>query len=125
MQADKTSPAKIRPGRPAHPAPIGDAIVALIAFALTLALLGGRGDAPRALDPLGAVLAALACLPLLARRRAPLGVFALTTAASATINGLGYVHGPPFGPTIALFFVAGDERTRSRLRETAAVLVGL
>ena len=45
--------------------------------------------------------------------------------ASATLNALGYALGPPFGPTIALFYVAADERTRGRLRETAVVLLGL
>lgn len=102
-----------------------DAAVALIAFGLTLALLAGRGDASRALDPLGVVLGAVACFPLIAHRRAPLTVLALTTIASATLNALGYASGPPFGPTIALFFVATDERTRGRLARTAALLVGL
>ena len=60
-----------------------------------------------------AALAALACFPLLARRRSPLAVFVFVTAASATLNGLGYGLGPPFGPTIALFFVATDERSRA------------
>jgi signal transduction histidine kinase len=67
----------------------------------------------------------VACFPLLAHRRAPLIVLALTTAASATLNALGYTLGPTFGPTIALFYVAADERTRGRLREAAVVLLGL
>jgi signal transduction histidine kinase len=125
MHADNTSPARLRPRRLAGPASIGDAIVALVAFALTLVLLAGRGNANRGLDVLGVVLAALACLPLVARRRAPLAVLAVTTAASATLNGLGYALGPPFGPTIALFYVATDKRTQTRRAQTAAVLVGL
>jgi signal transduction histidine kinase len=100
-------------------------IVALVAFALTLALLAGRGNATRGLDPLGVVLAAIACLPLLARRRSPLAVLAATIAASATINGLGYALGPPFGPTIALFYVAADDRTQTRRTTTATVVIGL
>jgi signal transduction histidine kinase len=64
-------------------------------------------------------------LPLIAHRRAALIVLALTTAASATINALGYPLGPPFGPTIALFYVAADERSRVHLRDTGAVLLGL
>src|SRR3981081_1777677 len=95
-----------------------DTVVALVAFGLTVALLAGRGHAPRGLDAFGVALAAIACIPLLAHRRAPLTILAVTTAASATINGLGYAAGPPFGPTIALFYVAADERTRVRLRET-------
>jgi signal transduction histidine kinase len=104
---------------------VRDAAVALIAFALTIVLLAAGSTATRNLDPLGVVLAAIASLPLLARRREPLGVFALTTLASATLNVLGYQAGPPFGPTVALFFVAADERTRTRARETAAVVLGL
>jgi signal transduction histidine kinase len=49
----------------------------------------------------------------------------VTTAASATLNGLGYPLGPPIGPTIALFYVAVDERAWARRWETGAVLVGL
>jgi signal transduction histidine kinase len=79
----------------------------------------------RHLDLLGAALAVVACFPLLARRRSPLGVFVLTTAASATLNGLGYGLGPPFGPTFALFFVATDDRTRGRIRQTAAVVLAM
>jgi signal transduction histidine kinase len=102
-----------------------DLFVALVAFGLTLAVLHSVRGASRQLDPLGGALAALASLPLLARRRSPLAVFAFTTAASATLNGLGYGGGPPFGPTIALFFVASDERTRTRIRETAVVVLGM
>jgi signal transduction histidine kinase len=102
-----------------------DALIALVAFALTLALLGFDHSVDRGLDALGVVLAAIACFPLLARRRVPLAVFALTTAASAILNGLGYAAGPPFGPTIALFFVATDERSRTRIAETAGVVLGL
>jgi len=98
---------------------------ALVTLAATLALLAHARGGSRGLDAPGAGLAALATLPLLARRRSLLSVFALTTAASAALNGLGYPLGPPFGPTVTLFFVATDERTRDRLRETAAVVLAL
>jgi signal transduction histidine kinase len=104
---------------------LGDAALALLAFVLTLLLLAHlHGSSSRDLDPLGGVLAAVSCLPLLWHRRAPLTVFAVTTAASAALNGLNYALGPPFGPTIALFFVAADERTRIDVRRTVAVVVG-
>jgi DNA-binding NarL/FixJ family response regulator len=96
-----------------------------VAFGLTLAILAGGRGASRDLDAPGVVLALAATLPLLARRRSPLAVFAVTAAASAALNGLGYAQGPPFGPTVALFFVASDERTRSRLRDTAAVVLAV
>jgi signal transduction histidine kinase len=115
----------MRPGR-GRGRVLRDAAIALPAFALTLLLLGHfHGASSRPLDPLGVILAAIASWPLLARRRAPLGVFALTTAASATINGLDYALGPPYGATFALYFVAADERTRLHLRQTAAVVIGL
>jgi signal transduction histidine kinase len=113
-----------RAGRaPAAPA-IRDAVVTVVAFALTIALLSSGGTS-RSLDPLGVAIAAFATLPLLARRRAPLAVLAATTLASSFLGPLGYPVGPPFGPTFALFFVAADERTRARLRETAAVVLPL
>jgi signal transduction histidine kinase len=102
-----------------------DLAVALVAYALTLTVIGGMHGATRHLDVLGGVLAAVASFPLVARRRSPLGVFVLTTAASATLNGLGYGLGPPFGPTVALFFVATDDRTRARIRQTAPVVLGM
>jgi signal transduction histidine kinase len=114
-----------RVSRFAHVPLVGDVIVTVIAFGLTLALLAHGGGASRGLDPLGVVLAAISTFPLLAHRRAPLTVLSVTTAAHVIINGLGYVLGPPFGATIALFYVAADERTRARPRETAIVLVGI
>jgi signal transduction histidine kinase len=100
-------------------------LVTAVAFGSTLALLAGGHDASRDLDAVGVVLAAFASFPLLAHRRSPLAVFAVTTAASATLNALGYALGPPFGATIALFFVAADERTRAQIQRTAAVVLGL
>ena len=83
--------------------------IALGVFALTVATLasGGVANDPdaRSLDALGVVLAALASLPLLARRTAPLAAFAAAATASAAINALNYPPGPPIGPMVALFFV--------------------
>jgi signal transduction histidine kinase len=80
----------------------------------------------RGLDGLAVALAALASLPLAGRRRAPLAVFALTAAASAALNALGYPPGPPLGPTIALYFLAASpEQTRVPTRLTAATVAGL
>jgi signal transduction histidine kinase len=106
-----------------------DAGIAAVVFALSLAMLAARGDSgadTRELDPLGVLLAALASLPLVARRRAPLAVFALTAAASTVLNGLGYPSGPPLGPTVALYFLAlSPERTRAPRWLTALVVIGL
>jgi signal transduction histidine kinase len=104
-----------------------DAAVALLAFALTLLVLGlgGTSSSANDLDALGILLAAATSLPLVARRRDSLLVFAVTALASAALNAAGYAEGPPFGPTIALFFVASDARTRVHLVRTAAVVAGL
>jgi signal transduction histidine kinase len=106
-----------------------DAGIALVVFVLSLAILGARGDSgtdARDLDPLGVLIAALASLPLAARRRAPLAVFAVTAAASAVLNGLDYPPGPPLGPTVALFFLAlGPERARAPRWLTALVVIAM
>jgi signal transduction histidine kinase len=109
-----------------------DAGIAVFVFGLSLGILAagravGESDAAaRDVDGLGVALAALASLPLVARRRAPLAVFALTAAASAALNGLGYPPGPPLGPTIALYFLAASpEQTRVPTRLTAATVLGL
>jgi signal transduction histidine kinase len=105
-----------------------DRAVALVAFVLTLGMLfGGRADADaRDANALTAVLAALATLPLVAHRRFPLGVFALTAAASTVTSALDYPHGPPLGATIALFFLAlTPDEIRAPPWLTAATVVGL
>jgi signal transduction histidine kinase len=108
-----------------------DAGIAAIVFAASLALLAGGGAAAadedvRGLDGLGVALAALASLPLLARRHAPLATFAFTAAASAALNGLGYAPGPPLGPTVALYFLAvTPDDARARTRVIAATVASL
>ena len=104
----------------------------MVVFGVSLALLAAGGTVgeseadARGLDGLAVALAALASLPLAGRRRAPLAVFALTAAASAALNALGYPPGPPQGPTIALYFLAASpEQTRVPTRLTAATVAGL
>jgi signal transduction histidine kinase len=101
------------------PSPTGterqlDAAIAAGAFALTLGLLAaaGHGD----LDASGVPFAALASLPLVARRAAPLAVFVVTALASAALYGVTDIGGPPVGPTVALYGLAADgPRARTRL----------
>jgi signal transduction histidine kinase len=72
------------------------------------------------------VLAAASTFPLVVWRRAPLAVFVATAAASALLNAVGYVGGPPFGPTAALFLLAlSPDRTRPRTWVTAATVGAL
>jgi signal transduction histidine kinase len=88
-----------------------DVGVAVAAFVGTIILMevpeSDEGhQAARDPDALGIVLAALASLPLVARRRAPLLVFVFVAAASSVLFNLGYPEGPPLGPTVALYFLA-------------------
>jgi signal transduction histidine kinase len=101
--------------------------IALVVFVLTTLMLASGGvssdEEARSLDLLGVVLAALASLPLLARRRYPLAAFAATAIPSAAIAALDYPPGPPIGPTVALYFVGfSGGRSRSSGRVTAAVV---
>jgi signal transduction histidine kinase len=100
-----------------------DVAAALVVLAGTLVLLAaGDGDVGA-----GAVaLAAAASLPLVARRRAPLGVFLATGIATCALRLAVEPAGPPLGPTLALYWMvaAGDEsRSRTRLMAAAAVAV--
>jgi signal transduction histidine kinase len=108
---------------------VQDVVLALAVFAGSVVLLVARGDSghdTREFDLLGVVLAAAASLPLVAWRRAPLGVFVVTALASAVLNGLGYPPGPPLGPTVALFLLAlSPERARASLWAIAAIVVGV
>src|SRR5688500_8430449 len=104
-----------------------DVGIALAAFAFTLALLAGGGVGPeepqqRDVDGLGVLLAALSSPPIVFWRRAPLSVYVFTVVASAVMSGLNYAHGPPFGPTAALFILASN---RSQVRVSGRVLAGL
>src|SRR5215211_2083106 len=103
--------------------------IALVVFTMTLLLMASGGvsgdEDARNFDLTAVVLAAFASFPLLARRRAPLAVFAVTATASAAFNVLGYPPGPPIGPTVALYFVGlSPAATRTGLRLTAALIVG-
>ena len=100
-----------------------DALIAVAVLAFSLGALAHGGFAEgedRSLDALGVVLAALAALPLAARRLAPLPVFVFVTAATATLYGFRYGLGPPIAFAIALYTVAEQRETEhSRLRKAA------
>jgi signal transduction histidine kinase len=128
--ADERYPrAKVAYSHAAHPAPTRadlplDAAIAVAVFAASLGLLAvgvehGRGD----FDALAVVLTALASLPLVARRRAPLAVFVLTAVASTALRGVAEPAGPPLGATLALYWMVADsDESRSRTRLMAALV---
>lgn len=111
-----------------------DVLITLAALSGTLAVVShgftvvpDSHPATRSLDFLGAVLAVCASVPLLAWRRNPLAVFAVTASASAVLGGLGYAVGVPFGPTAALYLLAAsrDEAHPWSQRTTAAAVAFL
>jgi signal transduction histidine kinase len=104
-----------------------DALIAVgvLAFSLGAIAHGGFDDSDNGLDAVSAILAALTALPLVLRRLAPLPVFAVVTAAMATLYGLRYGLGPPIGFAIALYTVAEErDEAHPRLR-TAALAASL
>jgi signal transduction histidine kinase len=104
-----------------------DVAIAVAVFAGSLALLAvGEGEDGGGVDPLGVLLTALASLPLVARRAAPLAVFVFTALASTLLYGLTEVAGPPLGPTLAIYWLAAaGDGSRSRTRLTLALVGGL
>jgi signal transduction histidine kinase len=95
-----------------------DAAIAAVVFALSLLLLGVGDtdveDGTADVDALGVALTALASLPLLWRRSAPLAVFVVVGLASAVLHLVSEPAGPPVGPTVALYYVALANPSPSR-----------
>jgi signal transduction histidine kinase len=107
-----------------------DAAIAVAVFAASVGMLAAGGtdlrDADGEVGAVGIALSALASLPLVARRRAPLAVFVVTAIASAALFGLEQPAGPPLGPTLALYWLAAaGEESRARSRRTLGVIGAL
>ena len=102
-----------------------DTGLAAIAFAITVGPIsqGGFDGEDRGLDVLGVMLASLASLPLVARRLAPLSVFAVVTVGTAALYGFRYGLGPPVGFAVALYSVA-ERRDETSPRARRVALVG-
>jgi signal transduction histidine kinase len=99
-----------------------DALIAGVVLAFSLAAIG-RGnfdDDGRGLDALAVVLVTLTAAPLVARRMAPLPIFAVVTAGTVALYGFRYGLGPPLAFAVALYTVAEDrDRADARLRRAA------
>ncbi|HYZ20281.1 MAG TPA: histidine kinase [Gaiellaceae bacterium] len=85
---------------------VTDIGIAVAAFAATLFLLLLPKHEWNGASAAAILLAALATLPLAARRRYPLLVLVMTALASAGLFAVAEPEGPPVGPAIALYFVA-------------------
>ncbi len=115
------------------PGALIDAAIATVVLIGSLALLSHRGMDHSGtwfgeLNWVSGLLVACSSLPILAWRRAPLGVFFMTTIASTMLAGLGYSLGLPFGlplgPTAALYLLASssDQLSRWKMRTSLAVM---
>jgi signal transduction histidine kinase len=100
-----------------------DATIAVVVFATSLGLLfAGTEEGAGKVDAGTVALTALATLPLVGRRSAPLQIFVLTALASTALRAFAEPAGPPLGPTLALYWVAaGGDGTRDRMRLTLGV----
>jgi len=94
---------------------------ALVVVALTTTVGAASRHNQQAL---GVSLALVACLPLLMRRRHPLGVLVITTIATLAIS-VGWGYGIPFPAAVALFTVADECERRISLAAGAAAIVVL
>jgi signal transduction histidine kinase len=109
-----------------------DVAVAAAAFGGSLALIRHGGVGPSdpgagALDLIGVVLAACSTLPLIAWRRSPFGVFAVTSTAGVVLASLDYPIDLLLGPTAALYLLAASREQGSpwtkRMTVTVAALL--
>jgi signal transduction histidine kinase len=108
-----------------------DVLIAAAAFAGSLMLLRHGGIGPsragsRELDLVGVVLAACSTVPLVAWRRFPLGVFAVTASAGVLLAGLGYRLDLLLGPAAALYLLAASRQPQFPWTpRTTVTVVGL
>jgi signal transduction histidine kinase len=108
-----------------------DAAVAAVALAGTLALLrlgaigaiGPSSPGSGELDLVAVVLAACSTLPLVAWRRFPLGVFAVTAVVGVLLAGLGYRIDLLLGPAAALYLLAASRQPQTSWTPRATVTV--
>jgi signal transduction histidine kinase len=78
------------------------------------------------LDLVAVALAACSTVPLIAWRRSPLGVFAVTAAAGVVLAGLGYRMDLLLGPAVALYLLAASRQPQAPwTRRTTITVVGL
>jgi signal transduction histidine kinase len=104
-----------------------DVALAVAAFAVAALLLAaGENEADSDLGVLDVAIVALAALPLVAWRLAPLAVFVVTALASSLAFAVAEPAGPPVGPTIAVYLLAfSSDGSRARTRLTIAAVAAL
>jgi signal transduction histidine kinase len=105
-----------------------DGAMAVAAFAGSVALLavGESESGSGGFGALDVLVVALASLPLVAWRLAPVAVFVVTALASSLLFAIAEPTGPPIGPTLAVYLMAfsGDgSRARTRLSLVAVTVL--
>lgn len=108
--------------------PYDAALAGAIFVGSIVLLLHGKVAGPLSgllrLNPTSVALTACSTLPLVAWRRFPLAVLAISAAASATLVAIGYLIELPLGLTLTLFFLAANwERELSWTLRTKAIVV--
>ncbi|HEX6116422.1 MAG TPA: histidine kinase [Solirubrobacterales bacterium] len=105
-----------------------DTALAIAVFAASVVLRAAIAAAQENVEGLDAVtvsLLAVASLPLVFRRSAPLAVFVTSALASIALSGIAGPAGPPLAATFALYFAAAaSDGSRSR-NWLVLVLVGV
>ena len=106
-----------------------DVAIAFAALSSSLAgtAHGGVGPldtATRDLDPIGVLFAAGSTLPLVAWRRDPLAVFALTAGSGVALAGAGYRLDLLIGPAVALYLLAASREPESPWSRRYTAVVG-
>jgi signal transduction histidine kinase len=109
-----------------------DAVIAVATLGATVAVLRHGGVGPslpssKEMDLVGVVLISCSTIPVIAWRRFPLGVFAVTAAASVLLAGLGYRIDLLLGPTATLYLLAASRRDQEApwTGRTSLTVVGL
>jgi signal transduction histidine kinase len=88
----------------------------VLGLSLVMLAQGGLGTpsaGTRALDGVGAALVVGTALPLLARQRAPLAAYLVTSVSSLALLALGYPLDVPLGPLVAINALATAPQPRS------------
>jgi signal transduction histidine kinase len=114
----------IRPWRGVTPI-VADVLLTVVVTALSLAVLVGPRDRPRAPITWPAIaLTLLQTLPLVLRRRQPLAVLAVTELAEALYLATGPLNGGGLGLAVALYTAASRTERRTSLK-FAGLIAGL
>jgi signal transduction histidine kinase len=108
-----------------------DVAIAAGAFVGSMAILSRQGASglrhdPSELDAISVVLTVCSTAPLVAWRRDPRAVFAVTASAAVLLVALGYAIGVPLGPTAALYLLAASRDEEAPwTRQTRALVAAL